>query len=371
MKVVRNFIGYLLATCIVFGALATVLPVAAFAPDGPLLTILNRVSTFDFGRRKIGAIGAAQTVTVANSGAANLEIRQLALTGVNPNDFSLTNNNCAARVLAPDQTCTLTLNFAPTTPGSRSARLSIESNAPGSAHLISLTGVGVDPANPTRDVGPLDVRHGFPLWYQDDNGLRLTLCLDANGLCLGPLPDPAAQPAVNDNNINFPGEAFWWSAEANIARATGGKVFLFLSREAAFTTDAPSVGQQISFDRLRVRIDKLTAGRSYRITYPYGVVNLVADAQGVINVTDDIGCKGTPCDFQTALNGRAGVFLRWDPAVGPAAPVGYLGDPTVAHRVVGSPLGTNLFRVEGTNVGGQGINRIETDLFQIEGKLFQ
>jgi hypothetical protein len=54
MKVVRNFIGYLLTTCIVLGALANVLPGAAFAPDGPLLTILNRVSTFDFGRRKLG-----------------------------------------------------------------------------------------------------------------------------------------------------------------------------------------------------------------------------------------------------------------------------------------------------------------------------
>jgi hypothetical protein len=48
-----------------------------------------------------------------------------------------------------------------------------------------------------------------------------------------------------------------------------------------------------------------------------------------------------------------------------------VGDPMAAHKGVGSPLGTNVFRVEGTNVGGQGINRIETDTFLIEGKLFQ
>lgn len=342
-----------------------------FAADGPLLTVLNRTNVVDFGRRKMGLTGLGETVTVSNNGTSSLDITRVRLVGDNPGDFNLTDENCSGRSLATDQTCTVTLNFAPVTTGNRSARLAIENNAPGSEHLIPLTGVGVDPSTVSRDVGPIDVRHGFPLWYQDDTGQRLALCLDGGGLCISPLPDPAAQPSVKDNDINFPGETFWWYAQADISRAVGGRSLLVLSKEAAFTTGEPNVGQQLSFDRLRVRIDKLTPGKSYKITHPFGVLNLVADSKGAINFTDDIGCKGAPCDFRSSLNGRVGVFLRWDPSVAPLAPAGYLGDPTVLHKITGSPLGTNFFRVEGPNVGGQGINSVQTDRFVIQGKIFQ
>ena len=43
----------------------------------------------------------------------------------------------------------------------------------------------------------------------------------------------------------------------------------------------------------------------------------------------------------------ARAFLKWDPAVAPAAPVGFIGDPNVDHPVVGSPFNTNFVRVEG------------------------
>ena len=71
------------------------------------------------------------------------------------------------------------------------------------------------------------------------------------------------------------------------------------------------------------------------------------------------------------LKGKIGVFLKWDPAVAPLAPIGYLGDPNVPHRVVGSPTGNNIFRVAGPNIGGSGINTIQTNLFAVSGKLYQ
>jgi hypothetical protein len=372
MSKIRNLRVYLLAIIISLGVASSWLPLTAAAtPDGPLLTILNHTSVVDFGRRKIGVAGQAETITVANSGTSNLEIRRVGLVGDNPADFSLANDNCSNRVLVPDGICTVTLNFAPVTPGDRSARLSIENNAVGSEHLIPLTGFGVDAAMVTREVGPIDVQYGFPLWYQDDSGQRLTLCLDASGYCIAPLPDPFAPPSVKDGNINFPGETFWWYAQSDITRAIGGRATLTLTKEAAFTTDGqPNVGQQLSFDRLRVRVDKLTPGKSYKITHPFGTLNLVADSKGYINFTDNIGCKGVPCDFRSSLNGRVGVFLRWDASVAPAAPAGYLGDPVVQHKITGSPLGTNFFRVEGPNAGGQGVNLIQTDLFLVQGKIF-
>ena len=93
-------------------------------------------------------------------------------------------------------------------------------------------------------------------------------------------------------------------------------------------------------------------------------------AESGVDETEDIGCRAAPCDFKAALNGEIGVFLRWDPAVLPAAPAGYLGDPNVLHRVTGSPANTNYFRIAGPNVGGAGVNTIQTNLFSVSGKLF-
>lgn len=371
MKRINHTKVYLLAIIVSLGLVLSYGASQAAAVDGPLLTILNHTNVVDFGRQKVGEPGLAQNVTVSNSGSLNLEISNVTLVGINPEEFSLTSNDCANKVLAPGATCTVTISFAPTIGSDRSARLSLENNAEGSAHLIPIKGVGVDASRITREVGPIDARHGYPLWYQDDNGLRLALCLDGD-FCLGSLPDLTSRPSINDDSMNFPGEAFWWSAEASIARAGGGKVLLVLAREAAFATgEEPTVGQQITFDRLRIRVDRLTAGRSYKVTHPFGTQTFVANSKGEINFTDDVGCAAAPCDYRSALNGRSAVFLRWDPAVAPLAPVGYLGDPNIPHKIVGSPSGTNYFRVEGTNVGGTGINVLQTDLFALQGKLFQ
>jgi hypothetical protein len=65
------------------------------------------------------------------------------------------------------------------------------------------------------------------------------------------------------------------------------------------------------------------------------------------------------------------------PAVAPAAPVGYLGNPDVEHQVVGSPFNTNFVRIEGPGVAAAGqanactpgaTNCVQNNLFTITGK---
>jgi hypothetical protein len=118
-----------------------------------------------------------------------------------------------------------------------------------------------------------------------------------------------------------------------------------------------------------VRIDGVKPGGRYVVTHPYGRETLTADKRGRARMTDDVGCDATPCDFRAALATRIGPFLRWDPSVAPAAPAGYIGNPLREHRVVGSPRGTDFFRVTGPEVGGPGVRRIQTALFTVEGKL--
>ena len=72
--------------------------------------------------------------------------------------------------------------------------------------------------NPSRlsARGPVDPRHGFPRWYKDAAGVRLELAFDPadpRTPAIGDLPDPAAPVSFPRN---FPDEAFYFLAEAEL-----------------------------------------------------------------------------------------------------------------------------------------------------------
>lgn len=248
---------------------------------------------------------------------------------------------------------------------------------------VTMAGLGVLPAaSPAHAVeqtldshGPVDHATGYPFWFADGGAagldpVRLELCVDdvQDPLCpvVGEPPVPGAELSVPEN---YPDESFYWSGEAAIE--TGGvRARLILAMEAAFGgTGEVAVGQQTAFQRLRVRIDDLPPGQTYTVTSPYGVDQVESDDRGRVFMTEDHGCMAGPCGFDASLSGRVGPFLRWDPAVGPDAPEGYVGDPNIEHTVVGSPFGTNIFRVEGPDAGGPGVDVIETDLFTVQGRI--
>lgn len=224
------------------------------------------------------------------------------------------------------------------------------------------------------EVGPTDNATGFPFWFGDGGDaqvgldpLRLELCLDdeQDALCsvVGDRPSPGQPLSVPEN---FPDESFWWSADALIDTPAGIRARLVLGQEAAFGGPGDvAVGQQVAFSRLRIRIDDLPPGAGYHVTTPYGERDVVADDGGRVFETEDQGCMSPPCGFEAGLNGQVGPFLRWDSG----APEGYVGDPAVEHTVVGSPTGDNLFRVEGPDIGGPGVDVIETDLFTVQGRI--
>jgi hypothetical protein len=236
---------------------------------------------------------------------------------------------------------------------------------------------GIQPP-PVIPLGP-----GFPQWYQDfsgpitrpdanlnygigptPGGLKLELCPAGNPLCLSDV--------VGD-------EFFWWTADATLnipasgALTTPGLALLIQATEGT-TAAAP-----IAFNRTRIRIDTPVAG-TYTVTFPFGVkvFNAPAGTRGV-NDTIDLGCLAAPCDFRSALNTELGPFLFWDtglPILDPAGVAGdnfFIGDGATAHKVLGSPNGTNFFRIDGppgSNLGGPGIDFIQTDLFVVSGKVF-
>lgn len=234
----------------------------------------------------------------------------------------------------------------------------------------------------------------FPEWYQDfadpaanadanpdygigpnAGGLKLELCLDENGLCLLELPTPGA--AVLFPN-NFGPEVFWFAGGAAIPNPNG-LAALVLAIEGAFDNEDPVTGNPVVFGRVRIRIDVDVPG-TYTVTHPYGVETFVVDAVGPgpeINFSDDFGALDVN-NFNAVLGSNVGSFLFWDADL-PVTDAGtagafYVGNPGLDHTVLGSPLGTNFFRIvgpAGSNLGGSpSPNIIETANFSISGKVF-
>ena len=226
-------------------------------------------------------------------------------------------------------------------------------------------------------VGAPDPANGYPKWYIDRNGVQLAPCLvtPADDPCAlaGTFPNPAA-PIVFPTN--FPDEFFYMRATARIDGIGGGvgRADIGYALEGAFGgatgTAADGAGAQIVFARFRIRVTAgLVPGATYTMTAPYGTQSFVAAGTGTINFTSDQGCAAAPCNFASLLtNTNVGPFVRWDATSAP--PAGFIGQPAIAHGITGSPFGTNFFRLSGPNVGGPGVNVLETNLFNITGRIF-
>jgi len=247
---------------------------------------------------------------------------------------------------------------------------------------IMLLGVFQTSQAALQAVGPVSPATGyFPVWYQDATR-QVELCLSKT-----PSPDPAAGGGAMCNllpsaafdpllpivfPLNFPDEAFWFTADAQIVDATAGVDVKYVSAiEAAFGTGAVANGDQITFARIRFFVQVPTAG-TYIFTHPFGVDTFVVDTidpvAREIQFTRDIGVATGI--FTGALNGDIWPFLvRSNTPGGAPAPIvigteTFLGDPNVLQAVTGSRFGTNFLRIQGPGID------ITTDQFAISGKVF-
>jgi Big-like domain-containing protein len=223
-----------------------------------------------------------------------------------------------------------------------------------------------------------------------------------------PTLDPAAHPITTTpgailSPTNFPDESFYWIAEvlANIP-VTGGftngvpdptpaDFKLRLALEAAFLNGPPVNGDQFTF--LRVNLQKITGGLVpngvYTVSIPFGAdITFTANADGSAG-----GVGGTfagqtfrnqidalPPLFDAILPGifpaippqqaapfTLDNFLVWDPAVLPAAPAGFIGDPNVPHPVVkAGDTVQAVVTVSGPGLAAQGVT---LNQFTLAGKI--
>ncbi len=343
------------------------------------------LTAVDFGRQRIGTRGEVHPLRLASTGTAPLQVGTLSMSGSDAARFSIVDDRCSDQVVAPGSECTLGVVFAPTATGSATAVLRLPSNDPAGTASADLTGSGyggVAAVSPTIEAGD-----GFPTWYQDEQSVRLAQCIDPtdpNCIVLAGGNYPGSGPVAFPDT--FPDEFFYTVVDSDRLTTPGcqgtapGRAMIRMAVEGAFGGGLPVPGDQMTFGRIRITATGgLCPDTEYTFVHPYGVERLTTDAAGSIkkNVgTEDVGClAATPaslCDFKQALQSRVfESFLRWDPAFGPAAPAGYLGDAATLHRVTGSqftPVGesapANYFKIyQGDTLVAQ------TSLFSVMGKL--
>jgi hypothetical protein len=206
----------------------------------------------------------------------------------------------------------------------------------------------------TIAVGPDAIQ--LPQYY-DDGAAKLTVCPVGDVNC-GAITD-YVPPA---------GEAFYNRAVAKIDGPNGEVLTMVIAVEAAF--DPTFTSTPVTFTRIRSKIQGGVGNSTYNVVEPFGTQVIQTNAAGTGVATDQVGCviaaADTPCDFSVALGGGMTNWLRWDPAVPPAAPAGYVGDGGATnHAITGSPNNTNFFQMS-----GPGIGTLSTDQFAVTGKLF-
>jgi hypothetical protein len=228
----------------------------------------------------------------------------------------------------------------------------------GIATSLSAAVCSSDPATPFTS-GPLDPVSKFSQYVVDSNGVGLMVCTDSATNDGNPPPcffDPVEPGNALSTALGRGGEAFFYLAD-NVFTTTGTNqidAVVVMALESAFLSPSVTDGFQTQFQRLRIRVNVAATG-IYTVDHPWGrksyTVTQVSTKGGggarEINDTVDVTFPEA-----ASVPGLVTPFLKWDPALAPAAPAGYLGDGLTLHRVIGSPCGNNHVRISATALDG-------------------
>jgi hypothetical protein len=113
---------------------------ASLSGTGVQSKVMLSPGSLNFGNQVWKVTSAAKSVTLTNTGSANLNITSIAVTGSNPGDFAETNT--CGKSLAPNLSCSINVTFSPTALGARSAAVTLTDDAPNSPQTVNLTGTG-------------------------------------------------------------------------------------------------------------------------------------------------------------------------------------------------------------------------------------
>jgi subtilase family serine protease len=102
--------------------------------------------SLSFGNQPTSTTSPAQAETVTNTGTANLIISTVTLGGTNASDFAKSADACTGATVTPNDTCTVSVTFTPSSASTENASLNFADNASNSPQTVPLSGTGTAPS---------------------------------------------------------------------------------------------------------------------------------------------------------------------------------------------------------------------------------
>ncbi len=127
------------------GETSTVTVSFSTLPSTPAHLTIDRAS-HDFGTALTTAPSSPVSFTISNDGGQLSGVLALSMAGADASSFNLSGAGCQGLTLAPSASCTVSVSFAPSSAGARSATL-LASATPGGAVMSSLSGLGALPGS--------------------------------------------------------------------------------------------------------------------------------------------------------------------------------------------------------------------------------
>jgi hypothetical protein len=111
--------------------------------QGSSAVILDR-NAIDFGDQVVGETSNPRRVTMTNPGGSPLYVNSIEIRGENWRDFAMFEDTCTGKTIAPNRSCTVDVQFTPTTTGDSLASLVLTDNAQDNPQKVRLTGSGIN-----------------------------------------------------------------------------------------------------------------------------------------------------------------------------------------------------------------------------------
>jgi hypothetical protein len=136
--------------------------------------------TFMFGNRAVGSSTMANA-TVTNCGDASWSFTDVSVHPATGPAFHVSTTCTTGLTLAPGATCTVSVGFAPTTPGQTSGGLWLHNTTTTPDQLITFYGRGVDGQNGTASLAFVPASADFPAQVVGTQSMPLTVELHNQG----------------------------------------------------------------------------------------------------------------------------------------------------------------------------------------------
>ena len=234
---------------------------------GPVGTLAQVSDPGAFPDQSVNTIGSARTVTVTNTGSNLLHVGDVstAADDESATDYLLAGDRCSAKTLAPDETCTIQVRFAPSRPGAVSnAELVVESDVPGSSTTVPLTGKATAPPKATSVVsaGSSTVSAGQPATVPVQvAGNAATLPTGAVTLSNGGQSLGSATLAAGSATFTVPASSLTSGANLFTVEYAGDSSYTGASTQVAVTVTVPVTTTQKGATSVSARAVKVDYGR--------------------------------------------------------------------------------------------------------------